>query len=101
MGWVTEYLGAEPRAEAAVGTYAGCRLYLLAVRLVVGDEPPGAALTVAPAPPGRPHPFEVAVAYDPADPAAAAYARRCREQAPDTWAAAGLDRPVDSPRRMR
>lgn len=95
------YLGAGPADEPVVGTYAACGLYRAAVRLVFGDEPPGAELRVAPAPAGRDHPFELAVVYDPADPAAAGYARRCAEQPLPTWAAAGLEPPVDTPGRVR
>lgn len=94
------HLGPAPGDETG-GGLGTCRAYLLAVRLVVGDEPAGASLRVVRTPADREHPFEVACEFDPANEAAAEYARRCERNAPSTWAAAGLTRPVDSPARVR
>ena len=96
------HLGSAPSEERSGGEGLGaCRTYLLAVRLVVGDEPAGASLRVVRTPRECERPYEVVCEFDPASAAAAEYAARCGRDAPSTWAAAGLTRPVDSPARVR
>lgn len=106
MTTAIEWLGAFPEHEPTEATHPdalrrSALAYRLAVRLVLGDEPPGAELRVVPTPTDRPHPFEVAYEYDPGDAAAVAYAALCRTSAPSTWAAAGLTAPEDEPVRGR
>jgi hypothetical protein len=70
-----------------------CRAYVEAVRNYLGREPDGARLEVVPFD-GEPGTYYEAVCYfDPADPEAAGYARRCEAQAPATWAEGGVRPP--------
>ena len=97
--WLGAAPADEPRPEGDPLRLA--LAYRLALRLVVGDEPDGAELVVRRTPVERADPYEVACAYDPADPVAVAYAERCRACAPSTWAAAGMTAFDDGPARGR
>jgi hypothetical protein len=72
---------------------AECRTYIAAIRIVCGDPPDAANLRMV----SQPHDFglywEVVVEFDPSNRKACEYAARCDEQAPTTWAAAGLEPP--------
>lgn len=105
MSEAVYFLGPAPAGEtcAQVGDpdYAEkaaleCRQYIAAIRMVCGNEPPGARLKVQ----WSDHDFgryaEVVVAFNPDDPLAAEYAARCDEQAPTEWAAAGMEGPEQS-----
>lgn len=80
--------GYEERAKAE------CRHFIAAIRIVCGDPPEGAKLKMV----SQPHDFGlywcVAVDFDPNNRAACEYAAKVDEQAPTTWAAAGLEAPV-------
>lgn len=97
-------LGSGPRGEPTPADLAEalrvCRAYRLAFRLLLGDEPAGARLVVAPSLDAE-SPFELACEFDPADPAAAAYAGACGRAEIDTWAAAGLPAPPPTRRGGR
>ena len=67
-----------------------CRRYQAAIRLVLGDEPAGARLTVRSQSHDYGRYYECAVVFDPSNEAAREYAERCERQAPTTWAAAGM-----------
>lgn len=103
--WLGVAPGGEPpeaweRADADAVLRVALR-YRAAIRLILGDEPAGAALRVLRTPADRAIPYEVACVYAPADPEAAAYAERCRRFTPETWAAAGLTAPEAGPARGR
>lgn len=70
-----------------------CRRYIEAIRKVCGPEPEGARLTIK----SQPHDFgsylEVAVTFDGNNEQAAAYAAKCDEKAPKTWAEAEMVAP--------
>ena len=70
---------------------AECRQYIAAIRIVCGDPPEGARLKMV----SQPHDFglywEVTVDFDPSNQAACEYAANCDEQAPTTWATAGVE----------
>lgn len=102
MTTVIEWLGVAPggepleaweRADADAVLRVALR-YRVAIRLILGDEPAGAALRVLRTPADRAIPYEVACVYAPD---AAAYAERCRRFTPETWAAAGLTAPDPGP----
>src|SRR4051812_37419930 len=62
-----------------------CRAYVALLRRVLGDEPPGASLSVK----SHPHDFgtylSVVCHFDPEINAAADYAFRCESDGPQAW----------------
>jgi hypothetical protein len=78
---------------------AECKRYIEAIRKVCGPEPEGARLTIK----SQPHEFgsylEVAVVFDGNNEAAAAYAAKCDENAPKTWAEAEMA--ADQPQKIK
>lgn len=67
--------------------------YVTAIKRVCGDPPEGATLRIK----TENHDFtsyrEVCVAFDPNNAEAAAYAAKCDEHSPTTWAEAGISPP--------
>ncbi len=97
------YLGPAPAdercAQAGSDDYADralreCRAYIEAIRKVCGSEPEGAALRVRREAHDAGGYYEVICQYDGEDEAASAYAAHCDENAPTTWAVAGMAAPV-------
>src|SRR5256885_15194424 len=87
-------LGCAPSMEhcAQVGTdeyfdraRTECRAYIALLRRSLGDEPPGATLSVK----SNPHDFgtylSVVCYFDPDDPAATDYAFKCEAKGPREW----------------
>lgn len=96
------WLGSAPAEESCVQVgdpdYARdakneCRQYMAAIRIVCGEPPEGAKLVVRSQPHDFGSYFEVAVVFDGTNREAVAYAAKVDEQAPTTWAAAGLEPP--------
>jgi hypothetical protein len=80
---------------------AECRAFIDAIRKVCGREPEGARLAIK----GQPHDFtdayyEVAVIYDGNNRAAAEYAQKVDELAPQTWETAGMTAPLRGERGL-
>ncbi len=71
-----------------------------AIRNYLGPEPDNAELKVELVPDDRGGQFEVAVFFDPADPNAVAFARRCERQAPQTWDDGSMRPPIEMTRRV-
>jgi hypothetical protein len=97
------YLGPTPAEETAarVGhenyeqqAQVECRAYIEAIRKVLGVEPEGARLVVSRQEREFGDYYEVVCEYDAETPDAAQYAARCEEDAPATWAIAGMTVPV-------
>lgn len=101
------YLGPCPAEEEAAQSTdpdfhehnkAECRAYITAIKRVCGEPPEGATLRIK----TESHDFtsyrEVVVEFDGNNEAAAAYAAKCDEMAPTTWAAAGMVAPRQAKR---
>ena len=104
MTTTTVRLGTGPRDEPTPADLAEslrvCRAYRLAFQMLLGDEPEGARLVVAPSLVGG-SPFELVCEFDPSDPSAAAYAGACARAEIDRWETAGLTAPPRTGRSGR
>ena len=89
-------LGTGPRDEPIPTdegeAFRACVAFRSAFRMLLGDEPDGAALQVVRS--DGEAPFHLACEFDPNDPEAAGYAAACGRTEIDTWAAAGLTAPT-------